>query len=243
MVVDVELVGRDHRLLVLVHHARVTRQISWPRREPLNGVARQRAGDQGHECSRCHASSVHTIGFGRGARAAAHGACDGALHSTSATRTRRPRRAPAPWWPSSVRAPSLPRGRSPPRADAHDELHVRRQELPDRLVQPLVGDRGGLAVRVLEHVLLDRAPRDALRERRQRGDPALGIRRPGEPRGAVPRSRNVSARTRSSAKSTRTASPPRSPNKWLDEAIRKLLPTHMQLIMGIGTAEEIALAK
>src|SRR5207237_7312790 len=32
-------------------------------------------------------------------------------------------------------------------------------------------------------------------------------------------------------------------NKVLDEAIRKLLPTHMQLIMGIGTAEEIALAE
>ena len=32
-------------------------------------------------------------------------------------------------------------------------------------------------------------------------------------------------------------------NKWLDEAIKKLLPTHMQLIMGIGTAEEIALAE
>ena len=28
----------------------------------------------------------------------------------------------------------------------------------------------------------------------------------------------------------------------LDEAIQKLLPTHMQLIMGIGTAEELALA-
>ena len=32
-------------------------------------------------------------------------------------------------------------------------------------------------------------------------------------------------------------------NKRLDEAIRKLLPTHMQLIMGIGTAEELALAE
>jgi nucleotide-binding universal stress UspA family protein len=31
--------------------------------------------------------------------------------------------------------------------------------------------------------------------------------------------------------------------KWLDEAIAKLLPTHMQLIMGIGSAEEIALAE
>ncbi|MGH7568785.1 MAG: universal stress protein [Gemmatimonadales bacterium] len=32
-------------------------------------------------------------------------------------------------------------------------------------------------------------------------------------------------------------------NRWLDEAIGKLLPTHMQLIMGIGSAEELALAE
>ena len=32
-------------------------------------------------------------------------------------------------------------------------------------------------------------------------------------------------------------------NPRLDEAIRKLLPTHMQLIMGIGSAEEMALAE
>jgi nucleotide-binding universal stress UspA family protein len=32
-------------------------------------------------------------------------------------------------------------------------------------------------------------------------------------------------------------------NERLDEAIRALLPTHMQLIMGIGTAEELALAE
>lgn len=32
-------------------------------------------------------------------------------------------------------------------------------------------------------------------------------------------------------------------NARLDEAIQKLLPTHMQLIMGIGTAEELALAE
>lgn len=37
--------------------------------------------------------------------------------------------------------------------------------------------------------------------------------------------------------------PPTVTNKWLDEAITKLLPTHMQLIMGIGSAEEIALAE
>ena len=32
-------------------------------------------------------------------------------------------------------------------------------------------------------------------------------------------------------------------NKWLDEAIKKLLPTHMQLLMGIGDAEELARAE
>ena len=32
-------------------------------------------------------------------------------------------------------------------------------------------------------------------------------------------------------------------NKWLDQAIQKLLPTHMQLIMGIGSAEEVARAE
>jgi len=37
--------------------------------------------------------------------------------------------------------------------------------------------------------------------------------------------------------------PPTVTNRWLDEAIQKLLPTHMQLIMGIGSAEEIALAE
>ncbi len=32
-------------------------------------------------------------------------------------------------------------------------------------------------------------------------------------------------------------------NQWLDKAIAKLLPTHMQLIMGIGSAEELARAE
>ncbi|MDO8666445.1 MAG: universal stress protein [Gemmatimonadales bacterium] len=32
-------------------------------------------------------------------------------------------------------------------------------------------------------------------------------------------------------------------SKWLDDAIRKLLPTHMQMIMGIGDAEEVARAE
>jgi nucleotide-binding universal stress UspA family protein len=40
-----------------------------------------------------------------------------------------------------------------------------------------------------------------------------------------------------------TAAPVTVTNRWLDEAIQKLLPTHMQLIMGIGTAEELALAE
>jgi nucleotide-binding universal stress UspA family protein len=42
---------------------------------------------------------------------------------------------------------------------------------------------------------------------------------------------------------TEHAGPQTVTNKWLDEAIQKLLPTHMQLIMGIGSAEEIALAE
>jgi nucleotide-binding universal stress UspA family protein len=40
--------------------------------------------------------------------------------------------------------------------------------------------------------------------------------------------------------------PPELPTvtgEWLDTAIQKLLPTHMQLIMGIGDAEELALAE
>jgi nucleotide-binding universal stress UspA family protein len=40
--------------------------------------------------------------------------------------------------------------------------------------------------------------------------------------------------------------PPELPTvtgQWLDTAIQKLLPTHMQLIMGIGDAEELALAE
>lgn len=48
----------------------------------------------------------------------------------------------------------------------------------------------------------------------------------------------------------REATPPLGTNRLplvtgqrLDEAIKKLLPTHMQLIMGIGTAEELALAE
>ena len=40
-----------------------------------------------------------------------------------------------------------------------------------------------------------------------------------------------------------SASLPTVTSERLDEAIRKLLPTHMQLIMGIGTAEELALAE
>jgi hypothetical protein len=43
-----------------------------------------------------------------------------------------------------------------------------------------------------------------------------------------------------------TASPlplPVVTNARLDEAIKKLVPTHMQLILGIGTAEELALAE
>src|SRR6266480_1916703 len=61
-------------------------------------------------------------------------------------------------------------------ADPHDELHVGREQLPDRLVQPPIGDRCGLAVRLLQHVLLDRAPRDSLREGWHPENPHLRVR-------------------------------------------------------------------
>ncbi|CAN5129533.1 hypothetical protein BH18GEM1_BH18GEM1_17690 [soil metagenome] len=45
------------------------------------------------------------------------------------------------------------------------------------------------------------------------------------------------------AAATSGATLPTVTSERLDEAIAKLLPTHMQLIMGIGTAEELALAE
>ncbi|MEX1256481.1 MAG: universal stress protein [Gemmatimonadota bacterium] len=50
------------------------------------------------------------------------------------------------------------------------------------------------------------------------------------------------AATNGSVKGTATVLPTVTGER-LDEAIKKLLPTHMQLIMGIGTAEELALAE
>ena len=47
----------------------------------------------------------------------------------------------------------------------------------------------------------------------------------------------------SNGNGTRAAVLPTVTGERLDEAIQKLLPTHMQLIMGIGTAEELALAE
>jgi len=46
-----------------------------------------------------------------------------------------------------------------------------------------------------------------------------------------------------SAPESNPASLPIVTNERLDEAIKKLLPTHMQMIMGMGTAEELALAE
>src|SRR2546422_6891263 len=58
--------------------------------------------------------------------------------------------------PRSTLFPYTTLFRSLRRADPHDELHVRGQELLDRLVEPPVRHRRGLAVRLLQHVLLDR---------------------------------------------------------------------------------------
>jgi nucleotide-binding universal stress UspA family protein len=54
--------------------------------------------------------------------------------------------------------------------------------------------------------------------------------------------KHVSANGNGSSASS-SASLPVVTSARLDEAIKKLLPTHMQLIMGIGTAEELALAE
>src|SRR5207249_1595256 len=52
----------------------------------------------------------------------------------------------------------------------------------------------------------------------------------------------VLERTRKDSLAVAPGSPPTVTNRWLDEAIQKLLHTHMKLIMGFGTAEELALA-
>ncbi|HSJ15151.1 MAG TPA: universal stress protein [Longimicrobiales bacterium] len=60
---------------------------------------------------------------------------------------------------------------------------------------------------------------------------------PGAPNG------NGAASGRGAPNGNAATSLPTVTNERLDEAIRRLLPTHMQLIMGIGTAEELALAE
>ena len=69
-------------------------------------------------------------------------------------------------------------------ADAHDQLHVGGQQLLDRLIEPLVGDRGRRTAiaRLLEDILFDGAPGDALRKRRHAENPHFRFRRPGQPR-------------------------------------------------------------
>jgi nucleotide-binding universal stress UspA family protein len=59
----------------------------------------------------------------------------------------------------------------------------------------------------------------------------------------VPTENGSSAASNGSAGEVVAESLPVVTGERLDEAIKKLLPTHMQLIMGIGTAEELALAE
>ena len=78
----------------------------------------------------------------------------------------------------------------------------------------------------------------ALRQRIQRRQRSARERSPGT-QGRIQRSRTPGAGARRDTGATL----PMVTSEWLDEAIAKLLPTHMQLIMGIGTAEELALAE
>src|SRR5687767_1323790 len=81
------------------------------------------------------------------------------------------------------------------------------------------------------------------------GAAAAGVAASGERSDAVSaqRSEGVSGETasahRADAESPRPVALPIVTSSRLDEAIKKLLPTHMQLIMGIGSAEELALAE
>jgi|GEM_PF-432404 len=61
--------------------------------------------------------------------------------------------------------------------------------------------------------------------------------------GAPPGEANAAAHGSAAVSGAPAASLPVVTSERLDEAIKKLLPTHMQLIMGMGTAEELALAE
>jgi nucleotide-binding universal stress UspA family protein len=71
---------------------------------------------------------------------------------------------------------------------------------------------------------------------------ANGTTGPANDKGGAANGANGPANGNGAANGTGT-SLPMVTSERLDEAIRKLLPTHMQLIMGIGTAEELALAE
>src|SRR5690606_5495654 len=72
---------------------------------------------------------------------------------------------------------------------------------------------------------------------------AAGAVRANGTNGSNGASANGNGASSSGAQAVAATSLPVVTNARLDEAIRALLPTHMQLIMGIGTAEELALAE
>src|SRR5690606_37045277 len=75
------------------------------------------------------------------------------------------------------------------------------------------------------------------------GDRAVGASAAGAAAGAAPPEARGNGGSANPGSGAAGVVLPIVTNERLDEAIRKLLPTHMQLIMGIGTAEELALAE
>ena len=127
---DVELVGLDHGLLVLVHHQRRHAPMPWLRAKRSTVLRASGRAISGTACSRSHASSVQTIG-------------------SVAMRGRLPTRPVighfVSTWPASAHQVlvvafdlrrlqlllglDLGERQLLGRADAHDQLHVRRQQL------------------------------------------------------------------------------------------------------------------
>ncbi|HEX7090935.1 MAG TPA: universal stress protein [Longimicrobiales bacterium] len=108
----------------------------------------------------------------------------------------------------------------------------------------------GIARRAVEEYVLEKYGAGE-RARAGAGEPGAGVEAAaaGAAEGAAPGDAAAAARGNggSAHSGNGAASVPDTlpivTNERLDEAIRKLLPTHMQLIMGIGTAEELALAE
>src|SRR5690606_17566806 len=98
----------------------------------------------------------------------------------------------------------------------------------------------GIARRAVEEYVLENYGAGARAGAREAGEEASAL---GSGAAGTEAHRNGAAGRSGNGTGGAAVGLPTVTNERLDEAIRKLLPTHMQLIMGIGTAEELALAE